>query len=452
MTNNKGNWLKHPAFWATVLIVVLLVIEIGAVFMFNAARDAAFLGWLQNVSADNISQARAFRHRDNNESDQIVIKLTEGEDKQVLTSLLNGVEETNIFEAPATEGSSYVLDLTALSVTDSDSEGEVLLNVMSDGKMYLTFDKETQNAFCSKGKTWWLDYPALSSYISGLVSQREAQVNVIAAMKAVKSSDFINTGELGNISAKKLASALRRAAKDSKMLALSDAEAFGETDTKWFWEIIPAIEGDPENGISGNDMHFRIRCGLTENIVEVSFGQAGAYDTVKLEDEELYQLVRSSKDYKTVVKKGAYKKYKHLLIPQMEMALESTTADLGTFSGYKVTRFIKVWDYKDNDGSTVKLYDFKYALLPEEPEKLVLTGGMYLDSKARLQGLDAGQFAVREKNGKIISSAFMGSDFYYSPESGSKVFAKDIEERKAAKSRINSALALAEKNFEKVQA
>ena len=123
MTNNKGNWLKHPAFWATVLIVVLLVIEIGAVFMFNAARDAAFLGWLQNVSADNISQARAFRHRDNNESDQIVIKLTEGEDKQVLTSLLNGVEETNIFEAPATEGGSYVLDLTALSVTDSDSEG-----------------------------------------------------------------------------------------------------------------------------------------------------------------------------------------------------------------------------------------------------------------------------------------------------------------------------------------
>ena len=223
MTNNKGNWLKHPAFWATVLIVVLLAIEIGAVFMFNAARDAAFLGWLQNVSADNISQARAFRHRDNNESDQIVIKLTEGEDKQVLTSLLNGVEETNIFEAPATEGGSYVLDLADLSVTDSDSEGEVLLNVMSDGKMYLTFDKETQNAFCSKGKTWWLDYPALSSYISGLVSQREAQVNVIAAMKAVKSSDFINTGELGNISAKKLASA----------------------HTKWFWEIFLGIDGDP---------------------------------------------------------------------------------------------------------------------------------------------------------------------------------------------------------------
>lgn len=445
MAKIKGNWFKHPAFWASVLIVVLLAIEIGAVFMFNAAKDAAFLGWMQNISADNITQARAFRHRDSNESAQIVIKLTEDEDKQTLTSLLNNVEEINIFEAPAADGGSYVLDLTAISVTGSGSEGEVLLNVMSDGKMYLTFDKETQKAFCSKGKTWWIDYPELASYISSLVSHREAQVNVIAAMKAVKSSDFINPGEIGNISAKKLAGALRRAAKEDKMLALSDAEAFGETDTKWFWEIIPAIEGDPENGISGNDMHFRIRCGLTENIVEISFGQAGAYDTVKLEDEELYQLVRSSKDYKTEVKKGAYNKYKHLLIPQMKKALESTTADLGTFSGYKVTRFVKVWDYKDNDGSTVKLYDFKYALLPEEPEKLVITGGMYLDSKSRLQGLDAGQFAVREKNGKIISSAFMGNDFYYSPESGSKVFAKDIEERKAAKSRINSALALSEK-------
>ena len=70
---------------------------------------------------------------------------------------------------------------------------------------------------------------------------------------------------------------------------------------------------------------------------------------------------------------------------------------------------------------------------------------MYLDSKARIHGVDAGQFAVREKNGKIVSTAFMGSDFYYAPSSGSKTFTKDIEERQAAKSRINGALALAEK-------
>ncbi|MCI7618754.1 MAG: hypothetical protein MST07_04910 [Firmicutes bacterium] len=442
MVKFKSDFIKHPAFWAGILIIVLLAVEIVSVLMFNAARDAAFLKWVQNISADSITQAKAFRFRENDESDQIIVDFSGNDEKSRLASIFNRIQDVNIYEAPpAADGCSYVLDIAE----GNDDAKDVLLNVVSGGKMYFTFDKASNKEFCTIGKTWWVDSAELSSYITSMVVNRESQVNVITAMSKVKSTDFVNSSDLGNVSAKKLATALRRAAKEDKLLALSDAEAMGETDIKWFWELIPAIEGDPETGIVGSDMHFRIRCGLTENIVEISFGQAGAYDTVKLEDENLYQLVRCSKDSKTVVKKSPYKKYKKYLIPQMEKALESTTADLGTFSGYKVTRFVKVWDYKDNDGSTVKLYDFKFALLPEEPEKLVMTGGMYLDSKARLHGLDAGQFAVREKKGKIVSCAFMGNDFYYSPESGSKVFTKDIEERKAAKSRINGALALAEK-------
>lgn len=442
MVKFKSDFIKHPAFWAGILITVLLAVEIGAVFMFNAARDAAFLKWVQNISADSITQAKAFRFRETDESDQIIVDFSGKNEKSKLASIFSKIQEVNIYEAPpAADGCSYVLDITE----GNDRAKDILLNVVSDGKMYFTFDRASEKEFCTIGKTWWVDSAELSGYITSMVGNRESQVNVITAMSEVKPSDFVNSGDLGNVSAKKLAGALRRAAKEDKILALSDAEAMGETDVKWFWELIPAIEGDPETGIVGSDMHFRIRCGLMENIVEISFGQAGAYDTVKLEDEDLYQLVRCSKDYKTVVKKSPYKQYKEYLIPQMEKALESTTADLGTFSGYKVTRFVKVWDYKDNDGSTVKLYDFKFALLPEEPEKLVMTGGMYLDSKARLHGLDVGQFAVREKKGEIISCAFMGNDFYYSPDSGSKVFTEDIEERKAAKSRINSVLALAEK-------
>lgn len=87
-------------------------------------------------------------------------------------------------------------------------------------------------------------------------------------------------------------------------------------------------------------------------IKNYSVGQAGAYDTIKLEDANPYNLIRRSKDY-------------------------------------KITRFVKVWNYKDSDGSTVKLYDFKYALIPDEPEKLVMAGGMSLDSKARIHGVDA---------------------------------------------------------------
>lgn len=180
-------------------------------------------------------------------------------------------------------------------------------------------------------------------------------------------------------------------------------------------------------------------------IKNYSVGQAGAHDTIKLEDANLYNLIRRSKDYKTVVKNSAYNKYKEFLIPQIEKTLDSTTADFGSITDYKITRFVKVWNYKDSDGSTVKLYDFTYALIPDEPEKLVMAGGMSLDSKARIHGVDAGQFAVREKDGKVISTAFMGSDFYYSPSSDGKFSTEDTESQKAAKSRINSTLALTEK-------
>ena len=447
MSKDKESFIKRPALVAGIFITVFLVVASVSVFWSESERNASFLNWVQNINQDTITEARAFKHRTTSESDQIVITLSDDSEKKELASLFSRVEKVNVYEAPPVSDGSYVLDMTEISVPvqNSDKGSEVLLNVTNDGKIYFTFDKAAERAFCSKGNTWWIDFPELASYISNIVSHREAQVNVVAAMKDIKSSNFINPSELGNVSPKKLASALRRAAKEDKLLALSDAEALGETDTKWFWEIVPAIEGDPQNGITGNDMHFRIRCGLTENIVEIAFGQAGAYDTVKLEDEDLYNLIRRSKDYKIVVKKGAYNKYKEYLIPQIQKTLDSTTADFGSITDYKVTRFVKVWDYKDGDGSTVKLYDFKYALIPDEPEKLVIAGGMYLDSKARIHGVDAGQFAVREKNGKIVSTAFMGSDFYYSPDAESEVFTQSIEERKAAKSRINSALALAEK-------
>ena len=447
MSKDKESFIKRPALVAGIFITVVLVVAFISVFWSESERNASFLNWVQNINQDTIAEARAFKHRTTSESDQIVITLSDDSEKKELASLFGRVEKVNVYEAPPVSDGSYVLDMTEISVPvqNSDKGSEVLLNVTNDGKLYFTFDKAAERAFCSKGNTWWIDFPELASYISNIVSHRGAQVNVIAAMKDIKSSDFVNPSELGNVSPKKLAGVLRRAAKEDKFLALSDAEALGETDTKWFWEIVPAIEGDPENGITGNDMHFRIRCGLIENIVEIAFGQAGAYDTVKLEDEDLYNLIRRSKDYKIVVKKGAYNKYKEYLIPQIQKTLDTTTADFGSITDYKVTRFVKVWDYKDGDGSTVKLYDFKYALIPDEPEKLVIAGGMYLDSKARIHGVDAGQFAVREKNGKIISTAFMGSDFYYAPASGSKTFTKDIEERKAAKSRINSALVLAEK-------
>lgn len=441
MDKVKGNFIKRPALVAGILIGVLLVVEFAAVFIFNAARDAAFLSWIQNINAEDISEARAFRYRTDDASDQIVVELTDASYLESLSALLNNVTEAGIYEAPPADGGSYVLSMTDTFSSDKvdKTQSEVLFSVVGDGKVCLTFDDEMERIFCGKGKTWWVDSPELASYISGLVSQREAEVNVIAAMKQVLSSDFINPDELGNVSAKKLASALRYAAEEDKLLSLSDAEVFGETETKWFWELLPALEGDPVTGLSGNDLHFYIRCGLAENIVEISYGKAGIYDTIKIEDKTLYNLVRTSRDYEDEVKNGAYKKYKDIINSEIENVLANMTADLGPFSDFEVTRFVKVFDYDTADDSTIKLYDFKFALLTDSPEELVLAGDMYLDSKTRIQGVDLGQFAVKEKDGEIVASAFMGKDFYYSPESASKGASEAAKERRDAKERISAA-------------
>ena len=132
MVKFKSDFIKHPAFWAGILIIVLLAVEIGAVFMFNAARNAAFLKWVQNISADSITQAKAFRFRETDESDQIIVDFSGKDEKSRLASIFSKIQEVNIYEAPpAADGCSYVLDITE----GNDKAKDILLNVVSDGKM-----------------------------------------------------------------------------------------------------------------------------------------------------------------------------------------------------------------------------------------------------------------------------------------------------------------------------
>lgn len=113
----------------------------------------------------------------------------------------------------------------------------------------------------------------------------------------------------------------------------------------------------------------------------------------------------------------------------MDTHLEAMNT-LGNFTGYELTRFDSIWDYEEEgDGSKVILYDFDYALLPKNLENITWAGGMYLDSELRVQGINGGgQFAVKYLNGDVVSTAFMGNEFVYSPDFSDedKAWAKDM--------------------------
>jgi hypothetical protein len=124
----------------------------------------------------------------------------------------------------------------------------------------------------------------------------------------------------------------------------------------------------------------------------------------------------------------------------MNKTYAAMSGNAGNFTGCQLTRFALAWSYDNqSDESRVELYDFGYALLTDDPTTVCWAGGMYLDSKLRVQGFNGGgQFAVKYKGEKIVSTVFMGNDFYYSP-----VHANDAQ---WAMERLNSALDLAERN------
>ena len=236
-----------------------------------------------------------------------------------------------------------------------------------------------------------------------------APLDVIEAMKSVQATDFKNPDEFGNITAQQLADALNHA-----VLSPTDAVTDPFID---YWNIYWAyLEGD---GSSNKDLHFRIFCGLEKNIVAVALRKGQAEDTAYFEDETLYELIRHKRDYEEIVDAEAYSRFESILKQQMDSTyaiMESENP--GILLGYELTRFNEVLSFVDEvTGDTVELYNFDYALLTDAPEDILWAGGMYLDSKLRVQCFNGGgQFAVKYRNSKTVATAFMGNDFIYDPD------------------------------------
>ena len=261
-----------------------------------------------------------------------------------------------------------------------------------------------------------------------------APLDVMEAMKSVQAADFKSSGDLENITPQELADALNRA-------ALSPTEDVPEPFVNQ-WQIHWAhLEGGPEV-FSSDDLHFRITCGLEENIVLVSLRKGQDSDSAYFEDNTLYELIRHKRDYEEIVDSEAYGRFESILKQQMDSTyaiMESENP--GILLGYELTRFNKVLSFVDEGtGDSVELYDFDYALLTDAPEDICWAGGMYLDSKLRVQCFNGGgQFAVKYRNNKAVATAFMGNDFFYDPET---TYSK--EDTVWMKDHILSALSVAE--------
>lgn len=265
------------------------------------------------------------------------------------------------------------------------------------------------------------------------VSRKESNVpDVVAAMECITTDDLVHSSlfEDGNATVDEIALALNAAAEH----AIDEETASSAGGEKPYWGV-DVYYNDGSNMATPSTPHFSIVCGLAENIVKVSLYQEGQWGTAYFEDETLYQLIRHYGDSEEVIDAGAFERFQDILIPKMEDIMSENP---GNFTGYELTQFQNILTYEEPDnGSWMELYDFDFALLTEYPEQVEWSAGMYLDSKLRVSGLGVGPFAVRYRDGKIVCTAFMGSDFFFWPQA-------DIESMEMAMEQLNSALDRAE--------
>lgn len=113
------------------------------------------------------------------------------------------------------------------------------------------------------------------------LTSQDVILDVVSYMKSVSASDFKEPKEYGNISDQELADALNGAVKH---LMGSDDVPSSFVDQ---WSIRWAfLEGDP-TGATNKDLHLRISCGLTENVVQVGVHKEQQENSAFFEDATL---------------------------------------------------------------------------------------------------------------------------------------------------------------------
>ena len=227
------------------------------------------------------------------------------------------------------------------------------------------------------------------------------------AMRGMTAEKILYTEKWQNVDRAALADALREAAGHPADVELPFTE----------WRVDAYLELNEEGSWSSALRHFELSCGQTENIVLVRLRDAEQSDSLFVQDEALYWIVRRSCDQTGGVEQEAYERFKDLLAPRTEATLANHSDSPMEPTGYEVTLFTKYLTYEDaQSGARVDVYDFDFAMPLRHPEcSYALTGGWRLDSQLRMTNsyLLGGNLVVCFRNGEQIGTAVKDSDMSY---------------------------------------
>lgn len=106
--------------------------------------------------------------------------------------------------------------------------------------------------------------------------------------------------------------------------------------------------------------------GLEENVVEVSGRDGLPAGTLYLENQKLYQLVRTGRDYEGFINETYYEKYRDIVDNYFDSRLEEVK-DAGYVS-WELSEFLGVLGTTKQDGKGVVAFQMKAAFSTDPPE------------------------------------------------------------------------------------
>lgn len=199
-------------------------------------------------------------------------------------------------------------------------------------------------------------------------------------------------------------------------------DTMDEPQKSSFWTL-RIVLGDGMN----YDDSLRLAAGLDENIVEIQGGENQSYGSVFVEDEALYNLVRTSMDIPENLEKGidwtVYHTYQNMIDTHLE---DRSLAELGERCGISVrNEMTSCWLALEYERLNAKFYCIGNITYVDPPEKAryLLIGGSYIDSQLRVHGLSSSNILV------VIDGEAIGFTSWYtiSPEENLEEFSTKDE-------------------------
>lgn len=199
-------------------------------------------------------------------------------------------------------------------------------------------------------------------------------------LELISGNDIVHLDHALSVSNDELAALLR---------TCTDKPAAAEESVLSFW-ILEVYLSDGKDEVWTTENAVTLLAGLTEDTVTLRWRS----ESITVSYPELYNVVRHCQDTEIYVDTEALAPVQAAVNARIEENLEyyreqaNVLGESTEFLGWEVMTFSKYGDFTVEPYGGVTVYNFDYALLPEDPMSVPWAGGMWLDGDLRMRGFD----------------------------------------------------------------